>query len=67
MVTTFSFDLLFIIAGSMFTLGTLLAFSLLPSISLPKDAAREETLDLLHKPQLLLFVGTAGIFTAFSG
>ena len=51
----------------MFTLGTLLAFSLLPSISLPKDAAREETLDLLHKPQLLLFVGTAGIFTAFSG
>lgn len=68
MVSSFSFDLLFIIAGSMFTLGALLAFSLLPSISLPKDAAHEEQLDLLHKPQLLLlFIGTAGIFTAFSG
>lgn len=68
MVTGFSFDVLFMIAGTMFALSSLLAFTRLPSIPLPKGEAAQARLDLLHKPQLLLlFIGTAGIFTSFSG
>lgn len=68
MVTSLSFNALFVASGAMFALSALISFTSLPSIDLPKGASRTESLNLLHKPQLLLlFVATAGIFTAFSG
>ncbi len=66
--TEFSFDTLFIGAGSVFLINALLAFILLPAPRLPEATRGQGKLSLMKSPQLtLLSIGCAAAFTAFSG